>query len=134
VVRAVGAGAGVSRLPDGQPLERVPRAAGVVGAEGFVRRLGPALIAVNARAGVCWVISGSTQSGRALAAPDAVPRAVAYYRALHRRATLAFRAAPTGSGSPGRLNFDWSFDYYPLRYRRPGPVMSIYRLPGGRCG
>jgi hypothetical protein len=31
------------------------------------------------------------------------------------------------------FNFDWSFDYYPLAYYRPGPVMSVYRLRGGRC-
>ncbi|MDQ6749784.1 MAG: hypothetical protein M3Z33_03375, partial [Actinomycetota bacterium] len=133
-VRALGAPAGAARLADGQTLARVPRAAGVVGAEGYVRRLSPALIDAYLGAGVCWVVTGSTQSGRAFAAPDQVPRALGYYRALRRRAVLAFRATPTGGESPGAFNFDWSFDYYPLRYRRPGPVMSVYRLSGGRCG
>lgn len=32
------------------------------------------------------------------------------------------------------LNFDWSIDYYPQPYRRPGPEMSIYRLSRGVCG
>jgi hypothetical protein len=32
------------------------------------------------------------------------------------------------------FNFDWSFDYYPLAYARPGPLMTVYRLYGGRCG
>jgi hypothetical protein len=31
------------------------------------------------------------------------------------------------------FNFDWSFDYAPLAYARPGPEMTIYRLRGGRC-
>jgi len=31
------------------------------------------------------------------------------------------------------FSFDWSFDYYPLAYRRPGPAMTIYRLHDGRC-
>ena len=32
-----------------------------------------------------------------------------------------------------KFNFDWTFDYYPLAYNRPGPVMTIYRLTGGQC-
>jgi hypothetical protein len=32
------------------------------------------------------------------------------------------------------FDFDWSFDYYPLAYHRPGPEMVVYRLHGGRCG
>lgn len=131
---ALGATAAAPRLPDGQPLQRVPHAAGIAGAEGYVRRLSPALIDAYVRAGVCWVVTGSTQSGRALAAADKVPRALAYYRALDRQATLAFRASPTGRGSVGAFSFDWSFDYYPLGYRRPGPLMSVYRLSGRRCG
>jgi hypothetical protein len=31
------------------------------------------------------------------------------------------------------FNFDWSIDYYPPQHRYPGPVMSVYRLRGGRC-
>ncbi len=131
---ALGVAAGAPRLLDGQPLQRVPRAAGVVGAEGYVRRLRPALLDAYTHAGVCWVVTGSTQSGRAFAAPDQVPRALAYYRALRRRGRLALRVGPTGPRATGSFNFDWSFDYYPLRYRRPGPVMSVYRLGGGRCG
>jgi hypothetical protein len=34
---------------------------------------------------------------------------------------------------PVKFNFDWTFNYYPLAYNRPGPVMTIYRLQGGRC-
>ena len=34
---------------------------------------------------------------------------------------------------PVRFNFDWSFDYYPLAYERPGPTVLVYRLRGGDC-
>jgi hypothetical protein len=34
---------------------------------------------------------------------------------------------------PVSFGFDWSFDYYPLAYERPGPQMTVYRLSGGRC-
>ena len=32
------------------------------------------------------------------------------------------------------FSFDWSIDYYPTEYSRPGPEMSVYRLTDGRCG
>ena len=55
---------------------------------------------------------------------------------LARRSELVFRASPMAGGrAPPRFNFDWSFDYYPLAYDRPGPTMTVYRLHGGpRCG
>jgi len=34
---------------------------------------------------------------------------------------------------PVEFNFDFSFDYYPLAYRRPGPLITVYRLRGGAC-
>jgi hypothetical protein len=81
------------------------------------------------------VVSGSTESGRAFADPRAVPHAVAYYRALAQRAEVVNRVSPYASGQgPVAFGFDWSFDYYPLAYRRPGPDMTVYRLHGGRCG
>ncbi|MCW3057967.1 MAG: glycosyltransferase family 39 protein, partial [Solirubrobacterales bacterium] len=83
----------------------------------------------------CWVLSGSTQSGRAFADPAAVPLAIAYYRALAQQGEVVYRASPYGRGEgPVAFGFDWSFDYYPLAYRRPGPQITIYRLHGGRCG
>jgi hypothetical protein len=121
------------RLPDGQPLVRIPRSPGVVGAEGYVRTLSLSRLDAYERAGVCWVVSGSTQSGRAFADPAKAPRAIAYYRALARRAQAVFRASPAGRGKTlGGFNFDWSFDGYPLRYRRFGPEMTVYRLRGCR--
>ncbi len=102
--------------------------------ENYVRTLAPALIGYYERHGYCWVVSGSTQSGRAFADPKAVPLAVAYYRALARRGEVVYRSSPYAGGAhPVSFSFDWSFDYYPLAYRRPGPAMTIYRLHGGRC-
>jgi hypothetical protein len=63
-----------------------------------------------------------------------VPRAIAYYRELERRADVVLHASPYHPGAgPVGFNFDWSFDYYPLAYARPGPEMTIFRLKGGRC-
>jgi hypothetical protein len=110
------------------------RAGRVVGLENYERTLSPALIDLYQRAGYCWVVTGSTEEGRARADPTAVPQAVAYYAALAKRATRVFEASPYSSGvSSIPFNFDWSFDYYPAGYARPGPEVAIYRLHGGRC-
>jgi hypothetical protein len=79
-------------------------------------------------------VSGSAESGRAFADPARAPNAVAYYRALERQAEVVHRVSPYRSGArPLAFNFDWSFDYYPLAYQRPGPEVTVYRLRGGRC-
>jgi hypothetical protein len=110
-----------------------------VNLEDYERTLSPALISYYEQRGYCWVVSGSTQSGRALAdqasgSPQAVPHAVAYYRALAQQAEVAYHVSPYSPGKgPVRFNFDWTFDFYPLAYARPGPEMTVYRLRGGRC-
>jgi len=108
-----------------------------VGIENYESTLQPALVDYYERAGYCWVISASTESGRALADPSKVPGAIAYYRALATQGEVVFRASPYAPGQGGRetvpFNFDWSFDYYPLAYQRPGAQMTVYRLHGGRC-
>jgi hypothetical protein len=125
---------GARRLADGQALRRLPRSPGAVGFDAYERALSPALLDAWEQTGVCWVMTGSTQAGRAFADPGAAPDAVAFYHALARRARLAFRASPMAGGRDvGTFNFDWSFDYYPLDYRRPGPLVEVYRLRGGRC-
>lgn len=107
----------------------------IVNIEDYERTLRPALVTQYLHQGYCWVVSGSTQSGRAKVQPGAVPQAVAYYAALARHGTVAHVASPYGGGRDAvRFNFDWSFDYYPLAYERPGPVMTVYHLHGGRCG
>jgi hypothetical protein len=109
-----------------------------VGLENYETTLYPALIDFYEREGYCWVITGSTESGRAFADPRAVPEAIAYYAALAKQGEVVYRASPYAHGQGGRdsvpFNFDWSFDFYPLAYYRPGPEMTIYRLHGDRCG
>ena len=121
----------LSRIsPDGGLLDTTRQ----VSVENYVRTLAPALLGYYEHHGYCWVVSGSTQYDRAFADPRAVPLAVAYYRALARQGTVVFRASPYARGQrPVAFNFDWSFDYYPLAYERPGPQMTVYRLNGGRC-
>jgi hypothetical protein len=105
-----------------------------VGIENYETTLSPALIGFYEREGFCWVITGSTESGRAFADPKAAPGAIAYYKALPERGEVVYRASPYAHGEgPVAFNFDWSFDYYPLAYNRPGPQMTVYRLRGGRC-
>lgn len=105
-----------------------------VGLENYETTLYPALIDFYEREGYCWVIVGSTEYGRAFADPKAVPHAIAYYRKLAREGELVFRSSPYAKGeTPVAFNFDWSFDYYPMTYVRPGPAMKIFRLRGGRC-
>jgi hypothetical protein len=105
------------------------------GIENYETTLWPVLIGYYEANDYCWVITGSTQSGRAFADAGAVPHAIAYYRALARAGEVVYRASPYARGrGPVAFDFDWSFDYYPLAYDRPGPAMTVYRLRGGRCG
>jgi hypothetical protein len=116
-------------LPDNVLPNRRTQDPGVVGGEGYTRDLSPALIDVYRASGVCYVISGSIQAQRALVDPSHVPEAAAYYRALRSQATPAYVASPYGNGAkPVKFNFDWSFDYYPMAYDRPGPFMTVWKL------
>jgi hypothetical protein len=106
----------------------------IVNIEDYERVLTPSLVDAYERGGWCWVVTGSTQRGRAEAEPQIVPDAIAYYRELARRADVVYDASPYRAGAdPVTFNFDWSFDYYPLAYHRPGPEMTVYRLRGGAC-
>ena len=112
----------------------VPGEGRIVNIEDFERTLFPALVDRYEREGWCYVVVGSTQRGRAEVAPGEVPNAIAYYKALASRADVVFHASPYRRGAkPVDFNFDWSFDFYPLAYARPGPEMTIYRLREGRC-
>jgi hypothetical protein len=124
-----------AQLPDSVLPNRRTQDPGVVGGEGYTRDLSPALLDVYRQQGVCYVVSGSIQAQRALVDPKHVPDAVAYYRALRRGATPVYVASPYAKGAePVKFNFDWSFDYYPLRYARPGPLMTVWKLGGCRQG
>lgn len=124
-----------SRSPlDPDTGKRVPGGA-IVNVEDYVKTLRPELIDEYRRGQFCWVVVGSHQQGRALAEPDQVPGAIAYYERLEREARLAARFRPYDrNAKPVPFNFDWSFVYYPLRYARPGPEILIYRLRGAPCG
>jgi hypothetical protein len=109
-------------------------AGSIVNVEDYERELQPGLIDLYEEKGYCYVVSGSTQRGRADVQPKAVPKAVAYYAELERRADKVAEFSPYRSGhGPVAFNFDWSFDFYPMAYERPGPVMTVYRLRGGAC-
>jgi hypothetical protein len=119
------------------PKTGIPLPAGetqLVNIEDFERVLTPELVSTFEQQGYCYVVVGSTQRGRAEVEPDVVPRALDYYRELERRSTVAHHVSPYSKGKgPVEFNFDWTFDYYPLAYNRPGPEMTIYRLNGGQC-
>jgi hypothetical protein len=111
-----------------------PAEAHTVTLENYELTLAPALIPYYEREGYCWVLTGSAESGRAFANPVRAPHAVAYYRALARQGKVVYHVSPYRPGAhPVAFNFDWSFDYYPLAYERPGPEVTVYRLHGGRC-
>jgi hypothetical protein len=135
-LRATGNGARWSKWPTSRSRLRAdgtPRKSGlgpVVKLEDYERTLFPALVRQYERRGYCTVLIGSTQFGRALAEPEAVPQALRYYDALRREGRVVFTAR-----QPVRtFSFDFSFNSYPLSFKRPGPEIVIYRLGGGACG
>jgi hypothetical protein len=102
--------------------------------EDYEYTLAPALLEYYEQRGYCWVLSGSTQSGRALSDAREAPSAIAYYRALARQGELVYRVSPYAAGSArAGFSFDWTFDYYPLSFRLPGPEITVYRLHRGSC-
>jgi Dolichyl-phosphate-mannose-protein mannosyltransferase len=101
----------------------------------YERTLRPALTDRYLAQGYCWVVTGSSQFSRAFAQPDQVPQAIAYYAELNRRSDVVARFTPYRAGAtPPPFNFDWSFDWYPLAYARPGPLIVVHRLRGAGCG
>ncbi len=52
-----------------------------------------------------------------------------YYDELRKRADVVYRISPYGRDSERvPFSFDYSFNYYPLTYERPGPEIVVYRL------
>ena len=121
-------------LIDPDTGQSVPAPGVIVNIEDYERILRPALLDTYEEQGYCWVVTGSTQRGRAEVEPAVVPEAVAYYRELDRRGEIVYESSPYAKGAdPVQFNFDFSFDFYPLAYRRPGPLITVYRLHGGQC-
>jgi hypothetical protein len=105
-----------------------------VAVDQYERTLRPALVTQYAMQGYCWVVVGSLQAGRAFAQPKIAPAAIAYYAQLANSATLVYHVSPFGSDRHAvPFSFDWSIDYYPPQYARPGPEISVYRLHSGKC-
>jgi hypothetical protein len=121
----------LNQLPDGTV---VAGKGPILNVEDYERSLTPRLIDIYERQRFCWVISGSTQRGRAEVEPAVVPNALRYYAELEKRGEIVHTSSPYKDGQgPVDFNFDWSFDYYPRSYARPGPLMIVYRLHGGGC-
>jgi hypothetical protein len=100
----------------------------------YERTLRPELLDEYAKGGYCWVVIGSLQAGRSFAQPQLAPRAIAYYAELANKAKLSYHVSPFGHTRRAvPFSFDWSIDYYPGQYRRPGPEISVYHLQSGRC-
>ncbi|MEJ7784493.1 MAG: glycosyltransferase family 39 protein [Solirubrobacteraceae bacterium] len=121
-------------LIDPDTGQDVPEPGIVINIEDYERILRPSLVDDYEEGGYCWVVTGSTQRGRAEVEPDVVPEALEYYRELERRGDVVYEVSPFDrDADPVEFNFDFSFDYYPLAYRRPGPLITVYRLRGGAC-
>ena len=95
--------------------------------QNYERTLTPALIDIYRREGVCWIVTGSTQYGRAQAEPERAPEALRYYRELRRQADVVVPHEPRPSELP-RYQVDRSFNYVDGAYDRPGPEMIVYKL------
>ncbi len=108
----------------------------------YARYLSDRLVRTYLSDGYCWVVASSNYWGLALSDPIVGKRAASYYAALARDGTVRFSASPWGDlarpGGAGRdvvpFDFDWSYDFYPLSYQHPGPMVQVYRLHGGECG
>jgi hypothetical protein len=100
----------------------------------YERTLRPELLSEYTKGGYCWVVIGSLQAGRSFAQPKLAPQAIAYYAQLANQSKLMYHVSPFGTGSRAvPFSFDWSIDYYPNQYTRPGPEISVYHLQSGRC-
>jgi hypothetical protein len=100
----------------------------------YERTLRPELLSEYAASGYCWVVIGSLQAGRSFAQPKVAPAAIAYYSQLANQARLVYHVSPFGGNRYAvPFSFDWSIDYYPAQYARPGPEISVYRLMSGKC-
>jgi hypothetical protein len=116
-------------------IRDIRRQAGADAPEGtnstYATTLGPGLMDEYRRTGFCLVATMSVIRGRAENA--ALPAALAYYRRLRGESTQILYESPYKRGrAPVPLHYDFSYDYYPTAYLRPGPEVRVYRLHGCR--
>jgi hypothetical protein len=95
--------------------------------QAYEKRLRPRLIDRYRRQGYCWVVVGSYQKDRGLNA--GLVGARNYYRALDRASARTIVFSPYRRGSkPVPFSYDFSFNYEPRAFDRPGPLVEIHRL------
>jgi 4-amino-4-deoxy-L-arabinose transferase-like glycosyltransferase len=93
----------------------------------YAATLTPGNIDAYRSAGFCLVMTNSLTRGRAENAH--VPKALAYYQRLERESDHILHLSPFKPGrAPVPLHFDFSYDYYPTAYYRPGGIVDVYRL------
>ncbi|MDQ3934268.1 MAG: glycosyltransferase family 39 protein [Actinomycetota bacterium] len=99
----------------------------------YAATLTPDLIDLYRAQGFCMVMTMSVIRGRAENAK--VPQALAYYDRLEREAERIWYASPYDPGADKvSLHYDFSYNYYPRAYSRPGPEVGIYRLKDCKQG
>jgi len=112
------------------------------GERAYARYLSDRLVRSFIDHGYCWVVASSNYWGLALSDELIGDRARGYYEALERNGTVRFSASPWGAadrrGGPGEdvvpFDYDFSYDFYPLAFDRPGPMIHVYELRGAGCG
>ena len=93
----------------------------------YASTLEPEVIDQYRDKGFCLVVTMSLIRGRAENAR--VPGALKYYDRLERESKLVYQATPYDKGAkPVPLHFDFSYNYYPKAFNRPGPEIKVYRL------
>nr|WP_260173959.1 glycosyltransferase family 39 protein [Nocardioides albus] len=93
----------------------------------YESRLRPELVDTYREEGYCWVLVTSHQRDRGLAA--GLSDAAAYYDRLRREADQIVTMSPYRDGaSAPKFSFDFSYDWYPLAFERPGPEIEIVSL------
>jgi hypothetical protein len=112
-------------------IRDIRRAANVDAPDGlsltYASTLNPEVIDQYRSKGFCLVVTMSLIRGRAENAK--VPGALKYYDRLERESDLVYQASPYDKGAkPVPLHFDFSYNYYPRAFNRPGPEIKVYKL------
>jgi hypothetical protein len=93
----------------------------------YAATLTPDLIDLYRQQGFCMVVTMSVIRGRAENAK--VPQALAYYDRLERESKRVFYVSPYDPGAEKvDLHYDFSYNYYPTAFARPGPEVGVYQL------